>query len=63
VNTLETVCVCLGIVCACLSVATVALASIVPFLYHRLRKAEDKIDVLDQAVEEVCKAGGLGGKQ
>jgi hypothetical protein len=44
-------------------VATVALASIVPFLYHRLRKAEDKIDVLDQAVEEVCKAAGLGGKE
>lgn len=62
-TTLETVCVCLGVICAAQSLTVLVLGSVVPFLWYKLRKTEDRIDVLDEVVQELCKAAGLGGKQ
>ena len=58
---IEITCVCLGVVCSALAVSTAVLASVVPFLYHRLSKAEDKLDQLDTVLAEVLKAAGMEG--
>ena len=62
-TTLETVCVCLGVICAAQSLTVLVLGCVVPFLWWKMRKMEDRTDMLDEVVQELCKAAGLGAKQ
>ncbi len=56
---IEIVATCLATSTVLLCIACTVLASIVPYLYQRLSKLENKIDELDETIALLCKAANL----